>query len=411
MRVVSEVVFSVSAKAHIFATLAIQAPSHTPAPHPHDRPLLRPLSTLGKPKFSDTGVSVLRRTEYISSHTSKSRFDSTTSKSLIGNTGNRIKRPPTNIDKESPEYIKSQVEKSFQAAASNLKEGKSIRHPSNRNLKLVDSYPLVPDLDAFPDAGGYITIKFLTNPVPPSSTYDIRLENSLLRPVPPTEEEQLAKQAAKEAYELDPERNPAPNETIEYEFFMTETPEEALKFKRKFDALDPEKDEEGLYSGSNGAGNGCFRFKRIRPYESASQTGSVIDKYDDEVMIAIHDGSDGLREKAAYYYPILQRTAIRPQRTKNIHKHRLGFTSRDEDGKTTDYVDMQIEDPMDDMVAAREVFREHPYGKEDQPDDDDEASGEGNGEANGETNGKVNGGANGTDKESQTPEPKNRDED
>jgi RNA polymerase II-associated factor 1 len=390
MRVVSEPIVAIYACAH-FIPIAIQAPLHTPTPHPHDRALLRPLSTLGKPKFSDSGVSFLRRTEYISSHTSKSRFESTTSRSLVENTGTRLKRPAANIDKQSPEYIKSQVEKSFQIAASNLKEGNSIRHPTNRNLKLQASYPLIPDLDAFPDAGGYITIKFLTNPVPPSSTYDVRLENSLLRPIPPTQEEQLAKMASREAHELDPERNPPPDETIEYEFFLTETPEEALKFKQKFDVLDTEKDDDELYTGTNGAGEGCFRFKRIRPYESASQIGSVLDKYDDEVMIALHDGSDGLHQKAAYYYPIVQRTAIRPQRTKNIHKHRLGFTDLDTDATATDFVDMRVEGPTDEMQATRNAYRDHPYGKE-QPEDED-------------------GEANGTDKEPHTPDDQDEDHD
>ncbi len=91
---------------------------------------------------------------------------------------------------------------------------------------------LLPDLDAFPDAGGYITVKFLTNPVPPSTTYDIRLENSLLKPVAPTEEEQAAKDAAREAWERDPEHFPPPEKTLDYEFFLTETPEDALNFKR-----------------------------------------------------------------------------------------------------------------------------------------------------------------------------------
>ena len=354
---------------------AIQAPAHPPVPHPHDRPLLRPLSTLGKPKFSDSGVSFLRRTEYISSHTSKSRFDSTTSRSLIDNTGNRVKKPIQDVDRESPAYVKSQVEKSFQIAASNVNNHTQVQHPTNRTLKLVSANPLLPDLDAFPDAGGYITVKFLTNPVPPSTTYDIRLENSLLRPVPPTDEEQAALEAAKEAHERDPEGCPPPDNTIEYEFFLTETPEEALNFKRKFDMLDPEKDDEELYSRKTTAGDGCFRFKRIRAYESATHSGSILDKYDEEVLIAVHDGSDGLRQKAAYYYPIVQRTSIRPQRAKNINKQKMGFAGM-EDGKTTDFVDMQIEEPDEDMVAARNVFKTLPYGHDEQGEEDGEVNGD-----------------------------------
>jgi RNA polymerase II-associated factor 1 len=353
--------------------IAIQAPLHAPAPHPHDRALLRPLSTLGKPKFSDTGVSFLRRTEYISSYTSKSRFDSTTSRSLIDNTGgSRIKRPAQNVDRDSPTYIKTQIEKSFQTAASNIKNSSQVRHPTNQNLKVVSAHQLLPDLDAFPDAGGYITVKFLTNPVPPSNTYDVRLENGLLKPVAPTDEEQAAKDAAREAHEHDPDRVPAPVDTIEYELFLTETPEQALTFKRKFDMYDPEKDDEELYPNHTNAGTGCFRFKRIRAYESAHQTGSILDKYDDEVMIAVHDGSDGHHQKAAYYYPIVQKTSIRPQRTKNIQKQKLGFANADEDGKVTDFVDMRIEDPDQQMVAARSVYKTHPYGKDEPAEEGEE---------------------------------------
>lgn len=351
---------------------AIQAPLQPPPVHKHDLPLLRPLSTLGKPKLSDTGVSFLRRTEYISSYTSKSRFDSTTSRSLIDNTGNRVRRPATKVDTDSPTYIKSQVEKSFQTAASNVKNPTQVRHPTNRNLKIVSAYQLLPDLDAFPDAGGYITVKFLTNPVPPSTTYDTRLENSLLRPVAPTDEEQAAKDAAREAHERNPERVPPPDETIEYEFFLTETPEEAFAFRRKFDVYDSEKDDEDLYTTKTSSGTGCFRFKRIRAYESAQQSGSILDKYDDEVMIAVHDGSDSHHQKAAYYYPIVQKTAIRPQRSKNIQKQKQGFTNAEEDEKVTDFVDMRIEEPDEQMVAARNVFKEHPFGKEEPVEEEDD---------------------------------------
>lgn len=294
---------------------------------------------------------------------------------MIDNTGNRVKKPTQDVDRESPAYVKSQVEKSFQIAASNVNNPTQVRHPTNRTLKVVSANSLLPDLDAFPDAGGYITVKFLTNPVPPSTTYDIRLENSLLRPVPPTDEEQAALEAAKEAHERDPEGYPPPNNTIEYEFFLTETPEEALSFKRKFDMLDPEKDDEELYSRKTNAGDGCFRFKRIRAYESATHSGSILDKYDEEVLIAVHDGSDGLRQKGAYYYPIVQRTSIRPQRAKNINKQKLGFAGM-EDGKTTDFVDMRIEDPDDDMVAARNVFKTHPYGQDEQGEEDGGVNGD-----------------------------------
>lgn len=357
---------------------AIQAPLHPPVPHPHDRALLKPLSTLGKPKFSDSGVSFLRRTEYISSHSTKTRFDTATPRSAADTPGVRFKRPATNVDKESPEYIKSRVVKSFSVAASNLKEGKAMRHPTNKNLKLVGSYPLIPDLDAFPDAGGYMTLKFLTNPVPPSNIYDARLENGLWRPVQQTEEELAAQEAAKEAHLLDPENNPAPDDSMEYEYFLPETAEQASQFKRKFDVLDPEKDSDELYPRTNDNGEKAFRFKKIRAYETASQIGSADGKYDDEVLIALYDGTDGVHQRAAYYYPILQRAAVRPQRTKNIHKHRIGGPDKDEK-ETLDFLDVQVEDQSDEQKANCDIFREQPYGREAaEEDENDEVKGRSN---------------------------------
>ncbi|KAL3427042.1 RNA polymerase II - Paf1 [Phlyctema vagabunda] len=343
---------------------SIQAPLHIPAPHPHDRALLRPLSTLGKPKFSDSNVSFLRRTEYISSYTSKSRFDSTTSRSLVPNTGGRPKRPVLDVDKESPEYIKSQIQKGFQVAATNIKEPAKVRHPTKRNLKLVDAYPLLPDLDAFPDAGGYVTIKFLTNPVAPSSTYDIRLVNSLLQPAPPSEEEEARRQEAREAHERDPERYPPAEEVMDYEYFLPETTQEARHFKRKMDVLDEDRDDEELYTHRNGQGEGCFRFKRLRAYESAHQSGSPHSKYDEDVVIAVHDGTDGLHQKAAYYYPILQKTSIRPQRRKNISKFsRRGMGGAEEEVEATDFIDLRVEEPSEELTRERNSFKEYPFGK------------------------------------------------
>jgi RNA polymerase II-associated factor 1 len=353
------------------AYLAIQAPLQLPVPHPHDRALLRPLSTLGKPKFSDTGVSFLRRTEYISSYTSKSRFESTTSRSLIDNTGSKKKRPVPNFDKESPENIKKQVEESFTIAARNLKNKNIARHPTKRNLQVVDAYPLLPDLDAFPDAGGYVTVKFLTNPVPPSSTYDVRVENSMLVPIDMPEEEQAARIAAQEAHAIDPEHNPPADSTLEYELFMPETVEAALNFKRKFDILDNDHQEEDLYTDKQGNGEGCFRFKRVRAYESATSAGNYEDKYEDEVIIALHDGKDGRLQKGAYYYPIVQRISIRPQRQKNIDKRMGRMQSQQEE--VTDYMDMRIDDPEADVIATRNQFRDYPYGK---PEEDEVTQGD-----------------------------------
>lgn len=272
------------------------------------------------------------------------------------------------------------MEKSFDIAAKNL-ELRAVQHPSKRNLKLVDAYPLLPDLHSFPDPGGYVTVKFTTNPVPPSSTYDIRLESSLLVPTVPSEEEEARRQQMKEAWENDPERNPPPDIMNEYEFFMIETVQAARNFKRKFDTLDPENDDEELYNYTNVNGERCFRYKRIRAYESQITTGAQEGKYEDEVAIAMHDGNDGLRPKGAYYYPLIQKIHIRPQRQKNINLKRNIFTPSQNDTSAgpADFVDLRVEEPTESNQKERDAFAIYPYGR-----DDEEVDGEQGNEASSE---------------------------
>lgn len=346
---------------------SIQAPLNPPTPYPQDRPLLRPLSSLGKPRLSNSGVSFLRRTEYISSYTSKSRFESSTSKSLVNSTRSRKSQKSTeNFHDNSPGHIKSKVEDTFKISAQYLENPSLVRHPTNRHLKLVDSFPLLPDLHSFPDAGGYVSIKFLTNPVPPSTTYDKRLECSLLKPIEPSEEQMAQRQLARDLHERDPKRYPAPDETFEYEFFLTETPSDSLQLKRKFETTDPKNLDKDSYPHKTVDGKGCFRFKRIRAYESSTQSGDTSTKYDDEVVIEIKSGSDGLHEKGAFYHPIVQKTSIRPQRTRNIDIKRWNAVgSIDSESKSqTDFVDLIIEEPDAEMKKARDIFRTMPYGLE-----------------------------------------------
>lgn len=329
------------------------------------------MASLGKPKTADSGVSFLRRTEYISSHTSKSRFESTTSKTLIHNVGGRGtgKKQITNIDKESPEYIKQQVERSFQITALNLKEPNRIRHPTKRNVKLIESFPLIPDLSAFPDAGGYVSIKFQTNPVPPSNVYDIRLGSGVLRPLHPSDEKIKAREDAIAAHQRDPERNPFPEHEQDYEFFLLDTPKDTLNFKRKYDLLNPERDDEGLYTHINQDMTHCFRFKRIRAYETAATAGSQETKYDEEIVIAVNGGKDGIHQRAAYFYPLVQRSTIRPQRKKNIDRQRWGLPDLEiEDPDSLDMLDITVRDPTEQEEKERKVWIDSPYHQVDDLD-------------------------------------------
>jgi len=240
------------------------------------------------------------------------------------------------------------------------------------NVRLIESFPIIPDLGAFPDAGGYVSIKFQTNPVPPSNIYDSRLDSGLLRPLQPSDEKLRAREEAIAAHERDPERNPFPEPEQDYEFFLVDTVTDAANFKRKYDLMNPDRDDDDLYTHTNEQMHKCFRFKRIRAYETAMTAGSQETKYDEELVIAISNGSDGIHQRGAYYYPLIQRSTIRPQRKKNIDRQRYGFADQgNEEADTVDIVDVTIRDADESEEKERRVWIDSPHHVVEEADEED----------------------------------------
>lgn len=272
-----------------------------------------------------------------------------------------MKRPSPEPDKDSPAYIKRKIDQSFAIAAANLKDKSRVKHPSKRNVKVVDAFPMLPDLDTFPDSGAYVTVKFTNNPVPPSKTYDKRLLKGLFRPIDKTDAEAEAFEAAVQAHERDPQSVPKPTNSMNYEFYLADSTSTADKFGQRFDVSNPDHDDESLYTHKNGKGP-MFQFNRIRAYETAQETELGHDtKYDEEVVIGFSSGSDaatGGDQKAAFYYPVMQRTTLRPQRTKNIART-IGATVDEETGVAQ--LDVTVNEPDEQLKQVMAWFKEHPY--------------------------------------------------
>lgn len=339
---------------------AIQPPIQQPPIHPHDRALLRPLTALGKPKVAEANVSFLRRTEYISSLASTSKDLNGGGRVLLKKGPRPRKAPEAAAD--SPEVIKRKIDKSFEVAEQYLRDPKRIKHPSRKNLTLVDSRPLLPDVEAMPDSGAYVSVKFLTNPVQSGSTYDTRLLKGIFRPTDRSQEEEEAFQAALEAYELDPVNNPRPQNTLNFEYYLPDTKKTAENFARKADPEDPDKNSENLYTNESkdddGTSRGCFQFMKLRAYETASEIElSHETKYDVDVLLASNDSDTFPLQKAVYYYPVMQKIQIRPQRTKNIAR-KAGFQQEDED--IIHQLDIMVEDPTEIALARINHFKENP---------------------------------------------------
>ena len=339
---------------------AIQFPAVPPPVHPRDRALLRPLASLGKPKVGDAAVSFLRRTEYISSATTSTRPSTNIflNKPGANPTKRSLKRKSPEPDRGTPAWIKRRIDKSFEIAAANLADPSRVKHPSKRGLKVVEAVPLLPDLHAFPDSGSYVTVKFQTNPVSTHNTYDTRLLSGIFKPIERSVAEERAFELASAAHERDPVHNPKPSNMMNYDFYLAVDAETGTKFRQRFDVDNPNHDNHTLYTSSEDGGS--FRFPRVRAYETSQEKEMDHDsKYSEEVILAKREHAELPGRNAIYYYPIMQRSTIRSQRTKNIART-AGIT--DEEESHVDELRVQVDEPSADLKAELARYTQQPVG-------------------------------------------------
>ncbi|KAF2761063.1 Paf1-domain-containing protein [Pseudovirgaria hyperparasitica] len=343
----------------------IQSMDRPPAPHPHDRPLLRPLSTLGKSSSATQGVSFLRRTEYITSAGS-ARHD--IPKEFMRPRQVK-KRRHTDSHSDDPISIIRAIYKGFDLAYPNEAytgpdstekiRGAEISpeersawkfpvHPSKPDVKVVDSYPILPDMDAFADAPGYSVMKFVSAPVDKQDKYDRRLDTCVFRPlVDPVRQQEYEAQRA-----IDPSAAPP---KFDYELYLPQS-ESVGNIKRKFNVLDPGNNDDDLYDEqTRNTDTPHFRFDKVRTYETFqhSETSGL---YSEHVAVALHDAPAGSKkQKAAYIYPILNRTIIRPRRKVN----RPGPSEEQED--SADVIQLTVRDLDEEEVNERERILQEKY--------------------------------------------------
>lgn len=352
---------SVPPRPQLTPEAGIQFPQVAPPVHPRDRALLRPLASLGKPKAGDAAVSFLRRTEYISSATTSSRPSTNIFLNKPG--ASTTKRPQKRRaspepDRGSPAWIKRRIEKSFEIAAANLADPSRVKHPTKRGLKVVEAIPLLPDLEAFPDSGSYVTVKFQTNPVSTDSRYDTRLLSGIFKPIERSVAEERAYELASAAHERDPAHNPKPSNMMNYDFYLAADAETGVKFRQKFDVDNPNRENPSLYTAPDDGGS--FRFPRVRAYETSQEKEMDHDtKYDEEVIFAKREHAQNPGRRAMYYYPIMQRSTIRSQRTKNIART-AGIT--DEEESHVDELHVQVSEPSDELKAELAKYTQQPVG-------------------------------------------------
>jgi hypothetical protein len=355
---------------------AIQAPMVPPTIHPRDKHLLRPLKSLGKPKNEVADVSFLRRTQYVA--------EDRTSRGVVDrqSTG-QIKRRRLDAQKEDPTHILRSVIKGFDIAnpgTSNISADENgvkglpatpaendawrrPKHPTKPHLKMLDSYPLLPDLDGLTmdQQGGYSILKFIGNPTSVIDQHDERLETSLLRQLDmdPNIISDYSQRMAE--HKANPERVPEPAlPELHFELFLPKDNMSAWNLKRHRDIDDEDKDSPSLFTAStNDDGEkDCFQLTFTRQYETGVQQSHTEAPYQ-EVALALHDPemegdpTHGRLQKAAYFYPITSKAQIRPRRVAQLARLGLASQTQDQDDKI-DAINLTFRDAAEEDREVRD---------------------------------------------------------
>ncbi|KJX97927.1 RNA polymerase ii-associated like protein [Zymoseptoria brevis] len=346
---------------------AISVRPGPPNHHPADKALLRPLAALSKAGGATGAVSFLRRTEYTSSQNTQ-HFTSSTSKDLL-KLRNDAKKKKATVNKDDPINIMRDIVKGFdvaypkdaykgedsttnlrgaQPSDAELSAWKNPKHPTNPDLKLLDSYPVLPDPEAIPTTGFFLIMKFITNPIGKGG-YDERLDTAIVRPVIDEDAEVAFSEKLRE-WEESRSTKPEPIREYDYDYYLPENPEGVRNLKRKLDVNDPENEDPALYTDEVADDQMAFKYKRLRTYETYNQHGDVNNLYNDTVALALHDpeteeGHAKRLAKGAYFYPIVQRTGLRPKRV-------VGSRMYDQQEKI-DELNVMVTEPNEDLQASQ----------------------------------------------------------
>lgn len=369
---------------------AIMAPENPPPVDPADMPLLMSLEQMRNPAPKNSNVSFLRRTQYISSGTSRPAEGGTKNPAMRPTEAKRAKpEQPPKPSRDDPTYIKKHIQKGFDIAypenkhtgedtATNIKGLAPTKaeldawatpvHPDNPKLKPVGFYPLVPDLQGFPDPGGFIQFKFDKAPVSRvSGKRDDRMDVGILVPAAPEErvcKDHSAKVALHKANpKLYPDPGPVP---WDYDLFLPEKKDDSKKIKKSLSTVGPNRDDEENYTHESADGAKYHRYDRVRTYATGMQTLSAEQKYKD-IALTLFDPADGnsnsedephrLTQKGAYYYPLLGKMRLKPERARTIAQAGLAPTAAGPREDRVDQIQVVVRDPDEEEALKRASHR------------------------------------------------------
>lgn len=355
-------------------------PENPPPPDPRDLPFLVPLDQLKNPAVKNVNVSFLRRTQYIAvEQRGPSGF-----KPAAGKVRPRAVEK-TKLANDDPTYIKKYLMKGFDIAYPQSKHtgedtAERIKghtpqkpeldawahpvNPDNPKLKPVGIFPVLPDLQGYPDPGGFVQFKFDKPPLlAASGKRDERIDVGLLYPSAPPEHVLEEHDAKARLHKNNPRlyKDPGPI-PWDYDLFIPEQRGSISKIKNSLDLSKSNRDDQELYTHDDGESK-FHRYDRLRTYSTKAQQLNSEQKQRD-IALTLFDpakssssSSDGA-VKAAYYYPILGKMRLAPERARKIAK--AGLTrSQSEPGREdqADQIHVTVRDPDEAEIYKRSLHR------------------------------------------------------
>lgn len=359
------------------------APEQPPPVDTADLPLLMTLDQLKNPAPKNANVSFLRRTQYISAGPRGA--------DVIRLTALRTKpraQDKAKIPHDDPVYIKKYIQKGFDIAYPESRHtgedtAKRIKghtptkaeldawatpvHPTNPKLKPVGFYPLLPDLQGFPDPGGFVQFKFDKAPVQADGRgRDQRMDVAILLPSAP-EERVCQEHAAKVAlHKTNPKLYADPGPIPwDYDLFLPEKKEDVRSVKDSLRLSNSHRDEESLYTHTGPDGTRFHRFDRTRTYATSTQTLNTDSKqrdialtiYDPDEIPETQKSSLFPKQKAALYYPILGKTRLKPERARTIAQSGLAPTRPKSKEDQVHQIQVVVRDPDAAEIYKRALHR------------------------------------------------------
>lgn len=382
MKAVSSSQLQVSfSKTNVFV-VAIMAPENPPPVDPADLPLLTTLDQLRNPAPKNTNVSFLRRTQYISAgQLSVGSMRATPIRPKPRNQPEKV-----NVSRDDPTYIKKYIQKGFDIAypqSKHTSEDTPSRikghtptkaeldawahpiHPDNPKLKPIGFFPVLPDLQGFPDPGGFVQFKFDKAPLQGiSGRRDERMDVAIL--VPSAPEERVCQEHATKTtlHKTNPNLYPDPGPIPwDYDLFLPEKKGTAKKIKNSLKISNPGRDDEDNYTNEGPDRQKFHRYDRVRTYATSSQT-LITEQKQRDIALTLFDpakasekGVQRLTQRGAYYYPILGKTRLKPERARTIAQAGLAPTRPKAKEDQVDQIQVVVRDPDEAEVYKRSLHR------------------------------------------------------